>query len=412
MLGNILAHVIKMNKKNAKLIDKILENRYKISFITIIISAIIGFFFNDISIMEWICTTDKCLSLWWTTKFCALMLSSYELFCLITKNNKEISLAGTIVLAFSGCVVWNFTKIDSIILGEIITLLIYKIINEKDLKKNILNAIVIMVCSIGYMYTFRPFAISFGYLFFALILWIFAENKKKIKENKNVKIILIITIALSILFAICSQFVFSNNYTEDAKGLESGIPGLFTYLYNPFLPYNNIENTEYFGSIITMFPLPLVLALFYIYKKEKHLEFLLPISIIAVLETVYCISGFPDIIDKFTMLSSVGGFRVVPAVQLANLFIIFYIISNIDDFNIKLKYAIRITLVLVCVLAIIKYPTIFATRRYLYLFVCELSILSFLFLNYSNKNYRKVFLIILILFTLMGGIPVSFLHNL
>ena len=401
-----------MSKKNTELCDKLLENRYKISFITIIISAIIGFFLNNVSIIEWICTTDKMLSLWWTTKFFALILSSYELFKLITKNNKEMSLAGTIVLAFSGCVVWNFTKIDSIILGEVITLLIYKIIKEKNLKKNILNAIAIIGCAVGYMYTFRPFAISFGYLFFALILWIFADNIKEIKENKSTKILLILTITVSIICALLSQVFWKNTYTENPQGLNSGIDGLFTYLYNPLLPYNNIEEVEYFGSIITMFPLPLVLALFYLYKKEKHFNFLLPMAVIAVLETVYCISGFPDFVDKFTMLSSVGGLRVVSAVQLANLLIMFYIMGNIDDFGIKLKHAIRITLVMTCLLAFIKYPINFATNKFLYLFACELSILSFLFLNYSNKKYRKVFLIALILFTLIGGIPVNFLHNL
>ena len=401
-----------MSNKDTNFCDKVLENRYKISFIAIIISAIIGYFLNNISIVEWLCTTDKMLSVWWTTKFFALALSSYELFNLITKNDKELSLAGTIVLAFSGCVVWNFTKIDALILGEIITLLIYKIIKEKSVKKNILNAIAIIGCSIGYMYTFRPFAISFGYLFFALILWIFSDNSKEIKENKKNKTILILTIIISIVLAIISQLLFKNNYTENPEGLNSGIDGLFTYLYNPYLPYNNSQNAEYFGSIITVFPLPLVLALFYMYKKEKHLGFLLPMSVIAVLETVYCISGFPDVLDKFTMLSTVAGMRVVSAVQLANMFILFYIMGNIDDLGIKLKHAIRITLVLVCILVFIKYPTNFATTKFLYLFACELSVLSFLFLNYSNKKYRKVFLIVLILFTLIGGIPVSFLHNL
>ena len=401
-----------MNKKNTVFGDKILENRYKISFITIIISAIIGFFLNNLSITEWICTTDKMLSLWWTTKFFALILSSYEFFYLITKNDKEMSVAGTIVLAFSGCVVWNFTKIDSIILGEIITILIYKMIKEKDLKKNILNSIAIIGCFIGYTYTFIPFAIAFGYLFFALILWVVAENRKELKENKKTKNLLMITVIISIVCAIITQMFWKNTYMESSVGLDSGIDGLFTYLYNPFLPYNDVASAEYFGSIITMFPLPIILALFYMYKNEKHLEFLLPIAVVTVLETVYCISGFPEIIDKFTMLSIVGGLRVVPAVQFANLLIIFYMIKNIDDLGMKLKYAIRITLLLVCVLAFIKYPIQFALQKYLYIFVAELSVLSFLFLNYSNKKYRKVFLIVLILFTLIGGIPVNFLHNL
>ena len=399
-------------KKNIDLIDNVIKNRYKISIVTIIISAIIGFFFNNMSIGSWICTTDKVFSLWWTTKFFALIFSSYELFNIITKNNKKISLAGAIVLVFSGCIVWNFTKIDAIILGEIITVLFYKLLKEKDLKKNIINAIAIIGCFIGYMYTFKPFAISFGYLFFALILWILLENKKEIKENRNTKIVLIITIIMSLVLAFLSQMIFVNNYTESSQELNAGVDGLFTYLYNPILPYNSIDDVQYFGSIIAIFPLPLILALFYMYKKEKHLEFLLPISIVAVLETVYCISGFPDFIDKFTMISTVGGLRVVPAVLLANLFIIFYMMENIDDLGIKPVPSIRITLLFVCVLLFIKYPTTIAINKYLYLFAAELSVLTLSFLNYSDKRYKKVFLIMLIFFTLIGGIPVSFLNNL
>lgn len=400
-----------MSKKNIglnEIYERTMENRYKVSIVTIIISAIVGFFLNNMSIVEWVCTTDKILSLWWSIKFFALLLVSYELFSIITNNNKNVSVAGTIVLAFSGFVQWNFTKIDSLILGEIITVLIYKIVKEKKIKKNILNAIAVIGCSIGYMYTFRPYAISFGYLFFALILWIFCANRKDIKENKNGKIVLIITVLTSIVAAIVAEIFFGNYYGENSKGLNSGIAGLFSYLYNPFMPYNKFENMELLGSIITMFPLPLILALFYMYKKEKHLEFLLPISVIAVLETVYCISGFPEIIEKFTMISSVGGLRVVPAVQLANLFIMFYFMENIDDLNIKMKHAIRITLILVCVLAFLQYPAIFAAKKYLYLFVSELSLLTFLFLNSSDKKYKKVFLVFLILFTLIGGVPVNF----
>lgn len=401
-----------MSKKKTNLSEKIIEKRYLISFVTIIISAILGFFLNNISIVEWICTTDKMLSLWWTTKFFALVLSSYELFCIITNNNKNVSVAGTIVLAFSGCIAWNFTKIDAIVLGEIITVLIYKIIKEKDLNKNILKGIAIIGCAIGYMYTFRPFAISFGYLFLALIIWILVTNRKELNENKNNKILLTITIITSVIFAIFAEIFFPNVYGESSQGLTSGIDGLFSYLYNPFLPYNTFEEIEYFGSFITMFPLPLIISLFYMYKKESHLEFLLPLTVITVLETVYCISGFPEVISKFTMLSTVGGLRVVPAVQFANLLLMFYIMENVNDLNLKMKHTIRITIVLVCILVFIKYPIMFTAKKYLYLFVCELSLLSFLFLNYSDKKYRKVFLIMLILFTLIGGVPVNFLNNL
>lgn len=347
---------------------------------------------------------------WLVIKFIALVLASFELFSIITNKNKKMSIAGTLVLAFSGCVMWNLERIDAIVLGEIITVLFYKIVTEINIKKMIPMMLAIVFASISYMYTFRPFAISFGYVFFALILWIILQNRKELKGNKNKIIVLSLTIILSIIGAICAEIFFGNYYGDYVENtLSAGISGIFTYLYTPLFGFNELENTDIWAGIISAFPIPLCLALYYMYKKEEHSEFLLPIVLVTVLETVYCISGFPDVISKFTMLSGVSAVRVVPAVQLANLFIIFYFLGNIKESLFKLKHIIRITIVAICVLAIIKYPTQFVGNGFLYLFAAELTLLTFMFLNYSDIKYQKVFLILLSLLSLISGVPVLFL---
>ena len=348
--------------------------------------------------------------IWNIIKLVALVFSSFELFSIITNNNKKTSIAGTIVLAFSGCILWNLNKIDAVILGEIITVLIYKIINENKIKKIIPISVAIVFFSIIYMYTFRPFAISFGYLFLALILWIIAKNFNILKENKKKILILFFIVVLSIIGASCAEIFFAkpyNDYIDTNTTL--GISGLFTYLYTPLLPFNDITDPGLWASIFSLFPIPMVIALYFMYKQEKHSEFLLPIVIVTVFESVYCISGFPNIISKFTMLSSVSPMRVIPAVQLANIFILFYFLENIKDSLFSIKYAIRITIITICILAFIKYPTIFSSKGYLYLFAIEMSLLIFMFLNYSDKNYKKMFLILLCLISLIGGIPAIFL---
>ena len=347
---------------------------------------------------------------WLVIKVIALIFASFELFSIITNKNKKMSIAGTLVLAFSGCVMWNLEKIDAIVLGEIITVLIYKIVNETKIKKMLPMMIAVVIASIIYMYIFRPFAISFGYVFFALILWIISQNRKEIKGNKTKIIVLSLTLIISVISAICAEVFFGNNYGDSVENnLSAGISGIFTYLYTPLFGFNEVENPDIWAGIISAFPIPLALALYYMYKKEEHSEFLLPIVLVTVLETVYCISGFPEIISKFTMLSEVSAVRVVPAVQLANLFIIFYFLGNIKESLFKLKYIIRITIVAICILAIIKYPTQFVGNGFLYLFAAELTLLTFMFLNYSDVKYQKVFLVLLSLLSLISGIPVLFL---
>lgn len=346
---------------------------------------------------------------WLVIKFVALVFASFELFSIITNKNKKMSIAGTLVLAFSGCVMWNLDKIDSLVLGELITVFIYKITKESKLKKIIPMMLIVICSSIVYMYTFRPFAISFGYVFFALILWIIAQNIKEIKTNKTKIITLSLTALLSIIGAICAEVFFGNVYKDYIEyNMTAGISGIFTYLYTPLLVFNDVSNPDIWAGIVSIFPIPMCIALYYMYKKEEHSEFLLPITIVTVLETVYCISGFPEIVSKFTMLSGVSAVRVTPAVQLANLFIIFYFLGNVKDLSFRLSHQMRITVITICILAFIKYPTQFSGLGFLYLFAAELTLLTFMFLNYSDKNYQKAFLIILTVVSLLGGIPALF----
>ena len=106
------------------------------------------------------------------------------------------------------------------------------------------------------------------------------------------------------------------------------------------------------------------------------------------------------------MLSGASAVRVVPAVQFANLVILFNILGNFEDKLFKLTHAIRVTIIAICVLAFISYPTTFDTTGYLYLFAAEFSLFIFLFLNYHDKNYKKVLLYLLAIISLISGIPV------
>ena len=85
---------------------------------------------------------------WLVIKFVALIFTSFELFSIITNKNKKMSIAGTIVLAFSGCVMWNLDKIDSLILGQIITVLFY--IHHSELSIY-LNIRFVLVCILSFV---------------------------------------------------------------------------------------------------------------------------------------------------------------------------------------------------------------------------------------------------------------------
>ena len=126
-----------------------------------------------------------------------------------------------------------------------------------------------------------------------------------------------------------------------------------------------------------------------------------------VFETIYCISGFPDIIEKITLFGKINPSMCVPAVNFANLLIIFYVLQNINEKVFKFTTTIRISIILTCLCAIIQRPEIFSSTGYLYLYVVEFCLLTFLFLNIDDRKYKNTFIFFLVLITLIGGITVN-----
>ena len=387
-----------------KLYNYIIDNRYILSIVLIIVSTILGFMQNNMGIKDWILATNIPLCLWWNIKFFGLILASYELAQILT-NNRNISIIAAIIISMSGAIQWNFEYINSIILGEIIVVLFNNLIYSKNTKNKIKNSCIIIILSFIYMQTTISFAMSFAYIWFALIIWLLIKNKVEI-QKKSVLVCAVITLLASAIVSFISLKYVKLGFQYDPVVDDGGVAYLFTYIYNILLPFSDLDRKYIFGNFISLFPIPMLVSLYYLYKNDKHAEFLLPITIVAVIETIFCISGFPKLINNIFNFNNIAVSRCSIAVNYANLLILLYIISNIEEIF-KLKNAIKLTLVSVCILAFIRYPVEFSTRKYLYIFAAELCTLFLLFYNYGNKKYKNVLLFFIILFTLISGIFVN-----
>lgn len=388
-----------------KLYTIIVENRFKISIVMIAISTIVGYLQSNSGIQEWLLNTSTTLSLWWNIKFYGLLLVTYELFKIITDESQGMSIVGTIVVVFSGAVQWNFNKIDSLIWGELIVVLLNKLLNQENSKNKTLYIFGIMISIVAYAFTFTGYAISFGYVFLALIIWILIKNRNDLKNNS---VLLVGVTAISITCAVILRIKIPFNYNDVIEPEARGLSILYSYLYNILLPFNNLgEETALFGSFLSVFPIPMLIALYYMYKNDNHIEFLLPIVIISVLETVFCMSGLPDVISKITLFSNVSLSRGVAGVSLASVYIMFYMIKHIDKKVFSVTSAMRVVVVLMIAIGFIGYPENFRTKNYMMLFMIEACLMSFLFLIFHDENYKKTLLFFLCIFALIGGITVN-----
>ena len=138
-----------MNKKSKS--EFIVENRFKISIILVIVFSLIGILRNYLK--EGITILNVINNFWWNIKFFALILITYELLFLLTNKVKKTSLIGALTIAFSSGVLLNFTCIETLIIGEFIVVLLEKLIGNKNTKAKILIAGLIILSMILYSFT-------------------------------------------------------------------------------------------------------------------------------------------------------------------------------------------------------------------------------------------------------------------
>lgn len=364
-------------------------------------------------------STEMALAFYWNLRFFGLILISYELFSIITNKNKLISIVATIMLVFSGAVQWTYSNafVDILLWGQLALVLLDKFMISDKFKTRLLCLIGITISAISYVFTFYPaYMICLGYIFFALAIWIIIKNRKKFKIT--LKDIISIVIGIAVIVTLCLRYLnlsantleIISNTSYPGDRIETGgngIPYLFTYLYNFLLPFINMGDNCALASIISIFPVPMLMAIYYIYKKEKHVSFLLPVSIVAILESVFCISGFPEWLSNITLFKYTIVERVAVTVNFANFYLLIYMISNIQENLVSIKSAIRISLVLICVAAFVPLPTVISSRIYLSIFAAILCLYTFLFLNNGDARYRKVLLTFLVIFTIIGGLLVN-----
>lgn len=394
----------------SKLYDFIIKHRYKISGILLLIFTLLQYSGAPSDLLK--TNTIKFMqAFWWNFRFFALILVSFEFCKLLTKENEKISLAGSIIITFSGACQWMFGEylIEVLTLGELLIILLNKFLLETKFKKKILYSLAMSICIIMYAFTAHfSWMISFGYLFVAIAIWVFIKNRKEYKVNKKDVILFIINLALIIANEIIFYVVIGNGnigLAKESKG--GGMPYLFSYLYNFLLPYKNIGDEVLLSSVISICPVPMIMAIYYLYTKEKHISFLIPVSIVAVIEAVVCMSGLPDVIERFTLFSNVTAVNAAVVVGFANLYLLLYMITNIEEEIVSFKVSMRLSILFMCIMVFMPLPSLISSKGYVTLFSAILCMFTFLFLNNKDKKYRKVLMTFLVLFTLAGGIFVN-----
>jgi hypothetical protein len=188
----------------------------------------------------------------------------------------------------------------------------------------------------------------------------------------------------------------------------NGLQLHFSYVYNFLMPYKDTGNNAYLASMVSVFPVPIILACIYLYKKEKHEEFLFPMICVVAVEFVWTMINLPQAVSMVTGLSLVSIKDAALGVALANIYIFLYMYANVDDEVFGTVGAIRTALIIIVLNFLVARPEAYSSKGYMYLFTAILTLESFLMLSYTDKRYKRVSLWLMAIITLIGA-PILFL---
>ena len=366
---------------------------------------------------------DIGLSFWWYGRLIALMLISFEFCMLLTDKKKLVSLCGMLIISLAPAVQWWYSNFlpDLLIFGQLAILMINKFLETDKFKTKILSAIGFGIAGVSFIFTFYPaWQIPFIYVYLAIFIWIICKNKKTYKINKRDLIIIVLTVIamglLGIRYYLLSSDTLSAvmNTSYPGERFEtggSGIVNIFGYVYNIFTPYKYTLNPSEMSTMISFYPIPIIVALVYMFRNKKGYSFIIPLALVTGLFTIWTFVETNELFAKITLLYMVKAKRITVVLGLIQSYLMIYLLGHIKKEDKILNENIAKVLAFIATLVILTLAIKQAPEGYIgpFLgFIAGMIVLSafYLLLNLKEENKNKL-ISLLIAVAIIGGIAVN-----
>ena len=363
------------------------------------------------------------LSLWWYGRLIALMLVSFEFCMIITKKKKLVSLCGMLMISFAPAVQWWYSNFlpDLLIFAQLALVMINKFLETDKLKTKIASAIGFGIAGVSFIFTFYlAWIIPFLYVYFAIFVWMIWQHRKKYKINKRDIIIIAITILAMGLLGIRYYLLSSEtlnavmNTSYPGKRFEiggDGIVNIFGYVFNIFTPYKEALNPSEMSTMISFYPIPVIVAVIYMIRNKKGYSFIIPLTLVSILFTIWTFVETNELFAKITLLYMVKAKRITVVLGLIQSYLMIYLLGHInkDDKilkeNIAKILAFAFTVVILSI-SIKQIPEGYAGPVLGFVAGAIVLVAFYLLFNLKEENKNKL-IALLIFVSIVGGVTVN-----
>lgn len=270
-----------------------------------------------------------------------MLLGAYEICRIITKDNRKVSLVGALAITFSAAVQWWYCM-DTLIWGQLIIVLVNKFMNSNKKYVKYLCALGLVSTMLAYIFVLYPaWQVSFVYVLFAIFVYMMIVNIKDKGYRFTIHDVIVITVTILVILTLLFRWymmskdsitaIMSTDYPGDRQELGGGALILYSYFYNIFWPFKYTPNPCETSSMLSFYPIPMILAVIYLIRNKKDWEFLVPTLLVSGFLLVWCKYGFGATLAKLTLMSMTTSQRVTIALGTINIYILVYLFARMNE---------------------------------------------------------------------------------
>lgn len=375
---------------------------------------------------------------WWA-EMGLLLISTYLLLLQLTKKNLWISIGGSLLFVMTPFTQWwNQTNMITWISFGVLFFL--KILKEKDWRINILYGLGLSYSIVTFALLLYPaFQVSVTYIALGIAIGYVISEWKEIKGNLKLSIPILVTFVIlggSFVLLFIKEYkdvisIISNTVYPGTRFITAGEGDrnlLFNGFYNILLQRDS--NTAPFGNqsessnFFLLFP-PLLVWIIYkninLFRKKKKLDWIaICISLVLIFFTTHYFLPLPSIVSKISLMFLIPHQRLLIGFGFGSYILMLYILSKKDIYKPNksivdtiLLYLLSLSFgMLICSVGIKLYttsPDFFKSPKIVSpeIKIIGASSLVTLLVFLLLKNYKKLFLIILLSFAFLSTVYIN-----
>lgn len=262
----------------------------------------------------------------------------FEMLMIITKKRKLMSLIGSLVIIFSPVILW-FDSVQYIMYVALLFDIFYLYLNHGKTWKSKLAFSVLFgwVAACFVMIIYPAWQVPYGYILLALLISMLVEKRKLLKKQDLLYILPVICVVAALVipnvlisldqYKLTTQTVYPGQRSEAGGG---GLSSAFYYISSLFFPIREGLNPCEASGFIGLFPIPILLGLYIIFRSLKKKQSDPLLITLVVLSLFFCFMFFigNSLIAKVTLLFLTPIERLRPVLDLTCLLIIIRLLSS------------------------------------------------------------------------------------